>query len=253
MKSITKTEAKAAGLNRYFTGEPCVRGHVAERRIQSGNCIDCQSEDRRNPGKGGAYRKARYAENRDLRIAESAEWRRANPEKAKETCKKSKEKHRGKTSQKGKEWRKTAAYQETKAKRYETKGDEIRSWRREWRRDWSARNPGKSSAYTREWQKRNPERARENSLKQARTRRARKSGAAGSYSASDIKRILIGQKHRCAACRCRLTKYHVDHIVPLSRGGSNFPSNLQVLCPDCNLKKRAKDPIDFMQSLGLLL
>lgn len=40
---------------------------------------------------------------------------------------------------------------------------------------------------------------------------------------------------------------------PLARGGTNQRTNLQLLCPPCNLSKSAKDPIDFMQSRGFLL
>ena len=42
-------------------------------------------------------------------------------------------------------------------------------------------------------------------------------------------------------------------IKPLARGGTNQRTNLQLLCPPCNLSKSAKDPIDFMQSRGFLL
>lgn len=41
MKPITRTEARAAGLKRYFTGKPCKRGHVAERYLKGGMCIEC--------------------------------------------------------------------------------------------------------------------------------------------------------------------------------------------------------------------
>lgn len=34
--------------------------------------------------------------------------------------------------------------------------------------------------------------------------------------------------------------YHVDHIIPLARGGLHHPDNLQVLPADLNLKKGAK-------------
>ena len=37
-------------------------------------------------------------------------------------------------------------------------------------------------------------------------------------------------------------KYHVDHRMPLSLGGSNYPDNLQLLCPTCNLSKSATHP-----------
>lgn len=42
---------------------------------------------------------------------------------------------------------------------------------------------------------------------------------------------------------------HVDHIIPLSRGGAHRPSNLAVACDECNLNKGRKTPED----LGLLL
>lgn len=46
---------------------------------------------------------------------------------------------------------------------------------------------------------------------------------------------------------------HVDHIKALRRGGTNDRRNLQMLCQPCNNRKHAKDPIDYAQSLGLLL
>jgi len=39
---ITRKEAKAKGLNRYYTGQPCKKaGHNAERRTINGACVDC--------------------------------------------------------------------------------------------------------------------------------------------------------------------------------------------------------------------
>ncbi len=38
---ITRREAIARGLDRYFTGKPCRRGHVAERTMHNG-CVVCQ-------------------------------------------------------------------------------------------------------------------------------------------------------------------------------------------------------------------
>ncbi len=55
--------------------------------------------------------------------------------------------------------------------------------------------------------------------------------------------LLKAANHRCAACgkssRDRGTKLEIDHITPLSRGGSNHPKNLRVLCFHCNRGKGA--------------
>ena len=37
----TRAEALALGVTRYFTGKPCKRGHVADRRSDSGDCAEC--------------------------------------------------------------------------------------------------------------------------------------------------------------------------------------------------------------------
>lgn len=47
MEIITRQEAKARGLKRYFTGELCKRGHLAERFACNTTCRDCQIERRR--------------------------------------------------------------------------------------------------------------------------------------------------------------------------------------------------------------
>ena len=40
----TRKEAAATGAKFYFTGEPCVRGHVALRKTK-GDCVECLKED----------------------------------------------------------------------------------------------------------------------------------------------------------------------------------------------------------------
>lgn len=96
------------------------------------------------------------------------------------------------------------------------------------------------------------------SAQHSRNRRARLCTAEGSHTAFDISRIIKAQKNKCANCVKSLNKrggsvFHVDHICPLSKGGSNWPSNLQILCPGCNLRKHAKDPLDWAQENGRLL
>ena len=37
----TRAEARAMGSARYFTGKPCINGHVDERQTKSGHCLAC--------------------------------------------------------------------------------------------------------------------------------------------------------------------------------------------------------------------
>lgn len=46
---------------------------------------------------------------------------------------------------------------------------------------------------------------------------------------------------------------HIDHYIPLSKGGEHTISNLVIACSKCNHTKSAKDPLVFAQSLGRLL
>lgn len=88
------------------------------------------------------------------------------------------------------------------------------------------------------WAKENPDKVRA----QKAVRRARKVSAPGKHTSQDIANLMVAQDGRCAVCDVSLVpKYHVDHIVPLSRGGTNWPSNLQLLCPTCNCSKGDKD------------
>ena len=45
----------------------------------------------------------------------------------------------------------------------------------------------------------------------------------------DIKFMLILQKNKCAICSVSVAGgYHIDHVIPLSKGGVNDKSNLQI-------------------------
>ncbi len=93
----------------------------------------------------------------------------------------------------------------------------------------------------------NPDKVREWSYK-------RRQAKTGRLPKGTVAKLHALQRGKCAICKCTLLKnYHVDHIIPLARGGRHESSNVQLLCPSCNVRKSAKDPIRFMQEMGYLL
>ena len=64
---------------------------------------------------------------------------------------------------------------------------------------------------------------------------------------SVIENIKIKYNNKCAYCGndCS-TKFHIDHKLPLSRGGDNQFDNLALSCPTCNYKKHDKTDIEFI-------
>lgn len=86
-----------------------------------------------------------------------------------------------------------------------------------------------------------------------RNRRAKAKGNVGSHTKEDVSAIFAAQKGRCAYCRKKIKNWHVDHIQPISKGGTNARSNLQLTCGRCNLRKSFKDPVAFAQELGFLI
>jgi len=85
--------------------------------------------------------------------------------------------------------------------------------------------------------------------------RARRIAAEGKCTTADIQAIMARQRSRCANRACLASikvSYHIDHVMPIVKGGSNWPENIQLLCPSCNLRKSAKDPYEWAALNGAL-
>lgn len=106
---------------------------------------------------------------------------------------------------------------------------------------WRSENLEHHRKTCRDWAKRNPLSMRAIVAK----RRALIRGNGGSYKASDVVNLMQAQHGICNICCSTLDDYHVDHVIPLSRGGINEASNLQLLCPTCNRSKGNKLPHEF--------
>ena len=98
------------------------------------------------------------------------------------------------------------------------------------------------------WNKANPEAKRVS----VRNRRAAIRQVGGRHTRKDVLELLDQQQCRCNACRIdvRIIGYHVDHVVPVARGGSNGRENLQILCPQCNQLKGVMTMDEFKQRRG---
>jgi 5-methylcytosine-specific restriction endonuclease McrA len=66
------------------------------------------------------------------------------------------------------------------------------------------------------------------------------------HTQAEIDRIVAQQRGRCWWCGKKLpAKYHVDHRIPVSKGGSRDLNNLVAACIPCNLSKHARMPWEF--------
>lgn len=216
-----------------MTGKPCKHGHVSMRYVVSKQCLECNKE-------------------------KSKKWYSENTELAKDRSEKSQKGIRLSKAGDGRalprknrtpEQAKSAISTGIEKSRALLKADWIKN--RDARLQYKRENMERSKALAKQWRERNPNKNRE----YVAGRRARKLLAQGEYTAQDVARILTLQKFCCAECRAdtRRVGFHVDHIVPLAKGGSNNPSNLQILCPSCNSKKGAKDPYEWARLNGRLV
>lgn len=109
---------------------------------------------------------------------------------------------------------------------------------------WRELNVEKYKESQKKWESRNAEKRR----LMASHRRAMIAKAGGTYSIEQIQEMLNSQGYTCADANCNksLTNgYHIDHIIPLCKGGSNYISNIQCLCQKCNTSKGSKMPNEW--------
>lgn len=120
-------------------------------------------------------------------------------------------------------------------------------------RDKRAENPEHYLQKHKEYEERrreDPVRQREWQLYQnlfAHNRRLQEKEAKGFCTVEQWKARIDVYGHRCYICKCDYdalpsNEQTIEHVIPISKGGTNWPANLRPACLSCNLSKWAKLP-----------
>jgi 5-methylcytosine-specific restriction endonuclease McrA len=131
-------------------------------------------------------------------------------------------------------------------KYYEFNKDKIKERSKQYR----VTNKNEIAQYKLQYYKNNPMVRRIDSHRH----RAKIKEVGGKLSKGIATKLLNLQKGKCRICKIKITpkRMHLDHIIPITKGGPNTDNNIQLLCPTCNLKKGAKLPEIHAQELGML-
>jgi 5-methylcytosine-specific restriction endonuclease McrA len=193
--------------------------------------------EKANPDKKREQGRLYYTRHRDEVLARTKAQVEAHPERKREYAKKYHVANRAAILERGIDWRKAnrPRVNALSRKRY-------------------ASDPEKGRARTKDWRRRKPEVAKAGQQ----ARRAQKVGARiGCRTAyrAYLKWARAAVSISCYWCGKGTAKgkRHIDHIIPLARGGADATENLCVSCIPCNLHKSDKMPEEFAGQAELKL
>lgn len=239
----SRAAALAAGSETYESVRPCKYGHVGLRFSKSYGCVECHRLSLKpEPTEVVAARIARRALSKQrAEIKNKAMVNRSAAIAAGESTFVGSPCVRGHD---GLRW--VASYACVECGKDPKKIEKKSSYDQAYR----ARDPEKCKQRARRWVKENPEKRRAIMFSYTARRRAQEKQG---DSTAAVRQWIKSTKKVCYWCETKCSsEYHVDHYQPLSKGGKHEISNLVIACPRCNLKKNARDPLEFAAMMGRL-
>lgn len=227
---------KSCSTCKTIKAATCFGKNKAEKDGLRSQCKECAAIKSRE----------RYLRNPQRQIDAVAVWQKANPDKVRENAKRTYY-----NNYESRRIRAKAAYEankcdinETARQRYKDDPQYCEKARLASLKHYQA-NAEKRVAYQKRYKAENPE----NTLIWSNNRRSRKKNAAGECSTQDWADRLEEFGYSCAYClkpESEVGKMTVDHMTPLSRGGSNDVDNLVPCCRSCNSSKNDKTLLEFL-------
>ncbi len=95
-------------------------------------------------------------------------------------------------------------------------------------------------ARSKEWAENNLERVKQFKADNGRKRRAARHASRGNFTAKEFEKLCESYGNKCLRCGSMSVVLEADHVVPLTRGGSDAIDNIQPLCGTCNRSKFVK-------------
>lgn len=109
-------------------------------------------------------------------------------------------------------------------------------------RERHALDPTVTRAAVKAWKQAHPEAVK---LQKQRRRALQLGATVEPVTARQLRDLFEAFRNLCAYCAVRPAT-DVDHFMPLARGGAHALANLVPACGDCNRRKCARDPFDFI-------
>lgn len=246
--------------NKYH-GKPCKYCGNTLRYKSSRGCVDCTRSKlkqwaRDNPEKIKESRRKTYYKYRERNIQRSMDYHKSHRDKKREADKKYRNNHKEQIAKQ-------------KRKYYLENKDSIREYKRKWNKKNEIRIKKKAQVWYRNNQERiknkmkmyysdNTESVKKKVKKYRRLNpeigraagRRRRARLNNSYTQKyNFKLICNHYGNICLRCKKGNVKLTADHIIPIAKGGDDIAQNIQPLCGSCNSIKGTKI-IDYRPDKG---